>query len=120
MVRWRGRRKGQRLSSRYATKGGRKRLKRDARRVYDFNKRHKVVGPTPDYLVSPFEMVPVAGQYAEAQRAYQGASWAYDRAYDYQRRKKKSRGGRSKSSSITRRRPRGKYYYYRGKRYYRK
>ena len=92
------------------------------KRVRKFNKRHKVVGYTPDYLVSPIDAVPYIGP---ANKVYRGVKYtrrtgkrvvsgtkAGYSAY-------KSRG-RRRSSPNRRNNPRGKFYYYRGKRYYRR
>ena len=95
--------------------------KRGAQKAYKFNKRHKIIGPDPRYMVSPFEAIPFLGQYAEA-RKLQQALEALERGVDeyYSRRryghKRKSRGSR-KSSSSRRNVPRGKYKY---RRYYKR
>ncbi len=89
------------------------------KKVRRFNKKHKVVGWTPDYYVSPIDAVPYVGPAAKGYRGYKytrnaakavvGTTKAYSR-----------RRGRTSSSRKGRRRRRGNYYYYRGKRIYRK
>lgn len=91
------------------------------------NRRHKIVGPDPRYLISPIDFVPVVGQVNKGYRGYKyakktwrakkGIAKGVARSYD----KHSRRGGRTSSSSRKGRRPRrGTYYYYRGKRIYRK
>ena len=92
--------------------------KKYSRKMQRFNRRHKVVGLTPDYYVSPIDAVPYLGPASRGYKGYKhtrktakaviGTTKAYSR-----------RQGR-KSSSKTGRRRRGTYYYYRGKRVYRK
>lgn len=86
-----------------------------------YNRKHKVVGYTPDYFLSPIDAVPYLGPANKVYRGYKytrrtgkrvvsGTKAGYS-AY-------KSRGRRNKSSPNRRKKPRG-IYYYRGKRYYR-
>ena len=88
------------------------------------NRKHKAVGLTPDYFVSPIDFVPYVGPASKAYRAgkysrrtYRAVSGTAKAGY---RAAKSRRGGRSKSSPKGRMKRRGKYYYYRGKRVYRR
>jgi len=94
-----------------------------ARKMKRFNRRHKVVGLTPDYYLSPIDAVPYVGP---AAKGYRGYKWSRKTARaavntvkggsrEYSRRR-----GRKPSDPSGRRRRRGTYYYYRGKRIYRK
>ncbi len=95
-----------------------------ARKMKRFNRRHQVVGLTPDYWLSPIDAIPGGVYYSKTKKGVKGARYA--------RRKSKAavevvkagyrsrRRGRSMSSRKGRRRRRGTYYYYRGKRIYRK
>lgn len=93
-------------------------------RLYNnkYNRRHKIVGLTPDYFVSPIDAVPYMGP---ANKAYRGVKYTRKTGKRVASgvkagyRATKSRG-RRRSSPNRRKKPRGKFYYYRGKRYYRK
>lgn len=84
-----------------------------------YNRRYKVVGPTPDYFLSPIDAVPYIGPARKGVRGYKytrnTARAAVGGVKAYSRRR-----GRKSSSPSGRRRRRGTYYYYRGKRIYRK
>ncbi len=101
--------------------------KRQAGKYRRFNKKHKVVGKTPDYWISPIDAVPYAGPaYSKGKKVYKGQKYARRKAragvstVKAGYRSNKSRGRRKTSSPNRRKKPRGTYYYYRGKRYSRR
>ena len=96
------------------------------KRAYNsrFNQKHKIVGFTPDYMVSPIDFVPYVGAARKAgkvrtyrKRTVRGVKAAYKSS-------QRSRPGRSSSpnrrNSQSRRGGSSRYYWYRGKRYERK
>jgi len=96
------------------------------KRAYNsrFNQKNKLVGFTPDYMVSPIDLVPYVGAAKKAgkvrkyrKRTVRGVKAAYKSS-------QRSRPGRSSSpnrrTSQSRRGGSSRYYYYRGKRYERK
>lgn len=99
------------------------------KRARDFNRRHRVVGPSMDYLVSPYDAIPGVALYTKGKRAYKLTKRAYRGAKagyrGYKKNKKRSQSSRpsnkpsrkrSTSSSQSGRRRRDTYYYYRGRR----
>ncbi len=88
-----------------------------------YNQKYKVVGYTPDYMLSPIDAVPYLGPAAKGYRGYKYSRKTARAAVNTVKagsREYSRRRGRSKSSRKGRRRRRGTYYYYRGKRIYRK
>ena len=94
------------------------------RKLMRANRRHKVVGLTPDYWVSPIDAIPVVGPaYSKGKKGTRAARYTRKKlkggVETFKAGYRSRRRGRSKSSHTGRRRRRGTYYYYRGKRYYR-
>lgn len=97
-----------------------------ARKMKRFNRRYKVVGPTPDYWVSPIDAIPYVGPaYSKGKKGYKAAKYTRRKSkpavesFKAGYRANSRRRGRNSSSTTGRRRRRGTYYYYKGKRIYR-
>ena len=101
--------------------------KKYSRKMQRFNRRHKVVGSTPDYWVSPIDAIPYVGPaYSKGKKGYRAAKYTRKKGkaavetFKAGYRTRSRRQGRKSSSKTGRRRRGNNYYYYRGKRIYRK
>ena len=103
-------RKLYRKPSRIARKYGNK-----ARR---FNRKHKGVGLTPDYVISPIDATPL-GFYNKGRKIRRAVS-TVKKTTKAGYRASQSRRKAAQSSPKGRKKRRGNFYYYRGKRVYRK
>tara|TARA_B100001540_G_C15800675_1_gene639782 strand:+ start:25 stop:465 length:441 start_codon:yes stop_codon:yes gene_type:complete len=106
---------------------GRQNWRRTSSYMKRANRRHQIVGWTPDYWVSPIDAIPYVGPaYSKGKKGYKGAKWTKRKSkqavetFKAGYRTNSRRRGRKSSSPSGRRRRRGNYYYYRGKRIYRK
>lgn len=97
------------------------------KRAYNsrFNQKHKIVGFTPDYAVSPIDFVPYVGAAKKAgkvrryrKRTVRGVKAAYN--VSQRSRPRRSSSPNRRTSRFKRRGGSSRYYYYRGKRYDRK
>ena len=91
------------------------------RRARSYNRRHNIIGWSPDNFISPIDAIPPAALVRKGQRAHKLAKRGVNTAKASYRgyKRSKSRRGSSKSSLKSKAR-RGIYYYYKGKRYYTK
>ena len=91
-----------------------KKSRKYATKSKKFNKKNKVVGPTPDYILSPFDAIPGAFILTKAPKAVRRTYSFGKSAY----RKYKSGGKGQMSSPSSRRKPRRAKYYGKKRRYY--